>query len=299
MDKNYWDLTDRPHTERKLKILKEYLYPWAEIIFNQWREHGWKNFKTAYYIDCFAGRGRYHKNSILNSIDGSPLIALNCAKFFQKKFKDKVGLKCIFVDARESYITELQKFCQPYKRVVGFSIRHADINEEINSILKEIGSNAALFFVDPWGLKEISQETMTAIIQKKGPVDLILNYICGTKRVLGKIAGMAQAGKIDDQFIKLTDSVGFFHGDLVFNCFDKKDREILKAWEQEMFKDTRLEFKSVYKMLHSSRSEAVYYLFFASRKPVAKKIIDYILKKEDSETFSGQLSLIPRDNFDI
>ena len=45
MNKNYWDLTDRPHTERKLIILEKYLEAWATIIFKQWINYDYKNLK--------------------------------------------------------------------------------------------------------------------------------------------------------------------------------------------------------------------------------------------------------------
>ncbi|HUS59907.1 MAG TPA: three-Cys-motif partner protein TcmP [Nevskiaceae bacterium] len=302
MNKNYWDLTDRPHTERKLKILEEYLYPWAKIIFNQWRKYGHKNFKTAYYIDCFAGRGKYHKDAKPNSVNGSPLIALNCAEFFQKKFSGEVKLKCIFVETKKKYVVDLQKFCQQYRGIVDFSIRHADINDEINSIFKEVGNNATLFFVDPWGLKELKKTTVRDIIGKKGPNDLLLNYICGTPRVLGKVKNMVLKKETNEQLFKLIDSVSSRLGlKLMLECFDKPEREVLQNWAKEILKDTKLQHSSVYRMLRPSKNEAAYYLLFASRSVVAKKIVDDIFSKKDSETYDGQTKmpfLIKRD-FDL
>jgi len=299
---DYWDLTERPHTQRKLNILEDYIYPWAKIIFNQWRKYGHKNFKTAYFVDCFAGRGKYHKNGKLNSVNGSPLIGLNCAEFFQKKFNCEVELKCVFVETKRKYIEELEKFSQPYEGIVNFSIRHADVNKEISRILKEVNSNATLFFVDPWGLKELNKKTVTAIVNKKGPNDLLLNYICGTQRVLGRVKKMVMKGETNEQLFKLIDSVRSRLGlKIMLECFNKQERETLEYWANETLKDTSLQHKSVYRMLRPTKKEAAYYLLFASRSPKAKKIVDDIYSKKDSETYIGQTKmpfLIKRD-FDL
>lgn len=86
MAKNdFWDLSCRPYTQLKLKILKEYLDFWAKIFFSQASKHkDWKEYQDVYYIDCFAGRGKYHCNGQKDAIDGSPLIALKCASEFQQ-----------------------------------------------------------------------------------------------------------------------------------------------------------------------------------------------------------------------
>jgi len=298
--KEYWDITRRPHTKRKLVILEKYIKEWATIIFSQWRKKGYKNFKTAYYIDCFAGRGKYHQDGKENSVNGSPLIGLECARHFNKKFGGEIELKCILVEKRKEYIEDLRKFCHPYKKTVKYQIYHADINEAIEKILEIVQSKATLFFVDPWSLKELEQKTVKQIVSKNGPNDLLLNYICGTKRVLGRVKNMVTQDKVDQQFIKLVDSVRTFHGlDFILKCFDKKDRDILIGWAKEIIKDTKLKQTSVYKMLRPSKNEAAYYLFFASRSPIAKKVIDYIFKKEESITYTGQISLLPKDSFDF
>ena len=302
MNKNYWDLTDKPHTERKLAILKDYLYPWARIIFSQWIKNQWEPYRVAYFIDCFAGRGKYHKNKVKDSVLGSPLIALECAKFFRKKYENRVELKCIFVEEKPKYVEDLRRFCKPYNKVVNYEIIPGDVNQKIDKVLDKIGSNATLFFIDPWGLKELNKKTVVSIVKKKGANDLLLNYICGVKRVLGSIKKMAQDEKVDYQIIRLVDSVASLHGlDFILKCLNKNDRDILSKWARETFGDTKLKYWSVYRMLHSSRNEAVYYLLFASRSPKAKQIVDYIFSSKDAIKYNGQIKmpfLITKD-FDL
>lgn len=62
-----WDITNREQTQIKLNILEQYLRQWAIIIGER--------FIEGYYIDCFAGRGKYYKGGIKDCVLGSPLIA--------------------------------------------------------------------------------------------------------------------------------------------------------------------------------------------------------------------------------
>jgi len=290
--KTYWDLTERPHTERKLEILDDYIHPWAKIIFSQWLKKRHKNFKIAYYVDCFAGRGKYHKDGQQNTISGSPLIALNCAEHIKKKYGGEVELKCIFCEIKPKYLKELETFCKPYKGIVDYKIYPGDINIIINSILSKIGKNASLFFIDPCGVKDLKKKTVTQILNKRGPNDLLLNYICGAPRVLGKVESMLKRGEKSDQLFKLFNSVKSRYGlNLIFECFGQKDKEILVKWATEILKDTQLKYRSVYRMLRPHNNEVAYYLLFASRSPAAKKIVDYIFNKKDSEGYYGQARL--------
>jgi len=293
MNKKYWDLTNRPHTERKLQIIKEYIYPWAAIIFGQWKRYHYKNFRMAYYIDCYAGRGKYHKNNIHDSINGSPLIALECAKFFKEKYNGEVQLKCIFIENNKKYCSDLDNFCKPFRDIVEFKIIPDDFNTKIKNILKEIGTNAALFFIDPGGIKDLDKLSLKTIVNKIGPNDILLNYICGAPRVLGKVKNMILNKEINNHLYKLLDSVACRLGSLdsIIKCMDKKDRDIFKEWAKELLNDTNLKHSSTYRMARPTRNEAVYFLLFASRSPAAKKIINDIFNKKDSINYNGQIKL--------
>ena len=60
-----------------LEILENYLNAWCEIIFSYYHKNpDWASWKSPYFIDCFSGRGMYHKNGEYNSVKGSPIIAI-------------------------------------------------------------------------------------------------------------------------------------------------------------------------------------------------------------------------------
>lgn len=197
----------------------------------------------------------------------------------------------------------MQKFCQPYEGIVDFSIKHADVNDEITNIVDEIKSNASLFFIDPGGIKDLKKETIGTIVNKKGPNDLLLNYICGTNRLTGKIRKMLEQKAPKEKIYKHLDILNArFKPKLMLDCFFKTDKEVLSDWVDEILKDSELKkFVSSYPMIHQHRNEAVYYLLFACRVPVAKKIIDDIFSKLECETYNGQIKMdfIRKKKFDL
>src|SRR6266540_6658781 len=100
-----WDITKREHTQLKLDILEEYLKAWAQIIGNK--------FPDSYYVDCFAGRGKYHKNGVKNCVFGSPLVAQKIGLEIQAQ-KNKKGksykFKIIAIEANKNNFEDLNKF---------------------------------------------------------------------------------------------------------------------------------------------------------------------------------------------
>src|SRR4030067_3617230 len=100
-----WDITNRQQTQIKLDILKKYLRAWTIIIGT--------HFPTAYFVDCFAGRGKYHKDGQKDNISGSPLIGLEIS-LEVRKIKQKKGinfdLNIIAIEADKNNLISLTEF---------------------------------------------------------------------------------------------------------------------------------------------------------------------------------------------
>ena len=188
-NKNFWDLTNRPYTQLKLRILEEYLQAWAQIFFSAATKHkDWKAWQTIYYIDCFAGRGKYHKDGKDDVVNGSPLIALECAQKFNSNPSYKgVKMHCIFIENKSNVCRKLIKFCEPYKDKTSFEIyEDKDFNSVIGEILNKTNSHPSFFFIDPDGIRELKKESVESVVNRRGPTDILLNYIKGgVERIVG------------------------------------------------------------------------------------------------------------------
>ena len=307
MAKNdFWNLSCRPYTQLKLKILKEYLDFWARVFFSQASKHkNWREYQDIYYIDCFAGRGKYHCNGQKDVIDGSPLIALKCASEFQKnpKYKD-VKMHCVFVEKYKKISQDLEKFCEPYKEKVDFEIyKEKDFNSVIQNIIDKINYHPTFFFIDPDGIKELKKGSLEKIVNRKGATDILLNYIKGG---VERIAGLAKKKipeilnqKVSAKDIKTIKCLTDFYGLGIFNKLNATEKQRLKEWTNSLLQSSSLKEIAVFDMPYLHKSDNIYYLLFASRKPVAKKVILSIFKKAKEKTYQGQGKLWTSEDKDF
>lgn len=305
---NFWDLTHRPYTQLKLQILKEYLSAWAKIFFNQASAHkDWSNYQEVYYVDCFAGRGKYNLDGQKDVVNGSPLIALKCASELQKQPKYKgIKLKCILIEFDSRLANKLESFCEPFKGVVDYKIyKHEDFNQVINDVLKNIEGHPAFFFVDPDGIKELKKENIEQIVTRKGPTDVLLNYIKGG---VERIAGLTKKHlpeilnhSAPEKYIKTIKTLTDFYGLKIFSDLNKTEQQRLKEWTNSILQSSQLKEVAVFDMQYKHKSDNIYYLLFASRKQVAKKIMTDIFKKAKTHDYKGQgrLPIYDEKSFDL
>ncbi len=296
MPKNdFWDLTYRPYTQLKLKILEEYLKIWAKIFFSIANKKKWAMYQKIYYIDCFAGRGKYHKGGRRDIIDGSPLIALKCASEFQQKYKG-VKMDCLFVEKSQGVSRDLKKFCKPYEKEVNFKIyEKRDLNGVVDKIVKTVEFHPSFFFIDPDGIKELKKISIEKIVNHNGPTDILLNYIKGgVERSIG-IAKKNLNEVLDPKTIlknlKTIQTLTEFSGLDVLGKLDKSESERLKEWVGSVLKSGNLKEVAVFAMPYLHKSDNIYYLLFASKKKMAKNIILHIFKNAKKRTYTGQITL--------
>jgi three-Cys-motif partner protein len=144
------ETTELRHLKRvsriKHQILTRYLPSWAVILGS--------TFDLLYYVDCFAGPGRYESDGDL--VDGSPIIAVNAGKeFAAKNLGKKLGL--VLVDDDATQLRQLQDCLNstlPYPANFKVVTRLADSHALIPEIVKQIKRRRtapSFFLVDPYG----------------------------------------------------------------------------------------------------------------------------------------------------
>lgn len=144
------ETTELKHLKRvsriKHKILTRYLPSWAVILGSA--------FDLLYYVDCFAGPGRYESDG--EEVDGSPIIAVNaCKEFAIKNSAKKLGVILVEDDVAQSkQLGESLASTLPYPP--NFEVRplladsHAQIPKIIGGI-KRRKAAPSFFLVDPYG----------------------------------------------------------------------------------------------------------------------------------------------------
>src|SRR5271165_2488999 len=129
----------------KHHILTRYLPSWAIILGSA--------FDRLYYVDCFAGPGRYESDGQI--VDGSPVIAVKAGKEFASRNPGK-KLGMVLVEEDETQLKQLQdclSSTHPYPENFKVQVRAANSRELIPKIIERIrkrGNAPSFFLVDPY-----------------------------------------------------------------------------------------------------------------------------------------------------
>jgi three-Cys-motif partner protein len=262
-----------PWSEVKLDIVREYAQAYSQILSaqNKPRLHH-------VYIDAFAGAGVHKSRSTKEFIPGSPLNALNVSPPFSEYH---------FIDINQARVGALQQVAQQRANVF---VHEGDCNQVL---LKEVFPKVlyedfrrGLCLLDPYGLHLDWQVIYTAGQMKS--VEIFLNFPIMDMNMNAlkhdpETVPAEQAERMTrywgDESWK---SAAYSTTGNLFGYEEKTDNEAIT----EAFRDRLLSvagFKHVSRPLamRNSREAVVYYLFFASPKPVALEIIEDIFKKHE------------------
>ena len=283
MSKNdIWDITNRQQTQIKLDILRKYLRAWAIIIGSY--------FTTAYFVDCFAGRGKYHKDGQENIVSGSPLIGLEIS-LEVKKIKQKKGrsfdLNVVAIEADKNNLIPLKEFIRKTDAdgAVKVEFYESKFEEAIPNIIKKISNAPAFFFVDPYGVKGINKEALDLIVNRKGSTEIFLNYMkMGITRMSGQHKNIAHRDdSIRIKAIKTVSHIDSLFGDR--SWIGKDDEELLRHFVKHVF-SKNYKFVLNFNVPYPDRSGTIYNLLFATNYESAEKIMKDIMT---AKLFKGTL----------
>jgi three-Cys-motif partner protein len=135
----------------KHAMLSNYLTRWGSILRRP-RSH---EPQPLYYVDSFAGRGRYEGGE-----PGSPIIAMEIGQELRDHFDGEVYFVCHNVERdRENFESLAREVDASRPLYPGVSITNyfGSFEDNVDGILDVIPANAAaLYFLDPWGYQNIN-----------------------------------------------------------------------------------------------------------------------------------------------
>ena len=258
-------------SEVKLDIVREYAVAYSKILSVQ-------KSPTLYhiYIDAFAGAGLHISKSTGEFIPGSPLNAL----LIEPPFKEYH-----LIDLNRKKVDSLQRIAAQYPNA---TVHEGDCND---LLLKEVFPRAkysdyrrALCLIDPYGL-HLNWEVMFTAGQMKS-IEIFLNFpiMDMNMNVLKK-----DTEKVDpQQALRLTAFWGdeswrqaaYNTTDNLFGMQEKTDNDaVAEAFRQRLKKVAGFKYVPEPIPMRNNKGATVYYLFFASQKPVSADIIHDIFNK--------------------
>lgn len=262
-------------SEIKLDIIKEYVAAYSTILSAQKSPNLYH-----VYIDAFAGAGVHKSKSSGEFVPGSPTNALLVKPPFQEYH---------FIDLNKQKAAALEKLAQERKDV---HVYHGDCNQILlDNVLPQAKYEAyrrALCILDPYGLH--LDWKVIAEAGRMRSVEIFLNFPVAdiNRNVLWrdrKGVAAEQAQRMDafwgDSSWKTVAYAPSPQGQLFGPPTEEKasNEAIAEAFRKRL-KDVA-GFSNVPKpiAMRNSQNAVVYYLYFASQKPVAAGIVGDIFKK--------------------
>jgi len=263
---NYW-------SELKLEIVEKYGSAYTKAF---------KRFPKLkkYYIDGFSGAGAHVSKTTKAQVEGSPARALKISPPFD-------GFH--FIDMNPRKTSYLQTLCEGRS---GVQIHTGDSSAFlIKTLLPTIqykNFNRALCLLDPYGL-HLDWEVMRLAGQSQA-VDMFLNFpvMDINRNAIWSAPDRAPQDGIDRMnrfwgddswkqvaYVPSRQANLFSSPDLIKQPNDA----VVTAFRERLKATAGFEFLPEPLPMKNSKNAVVYYLFFASAKPVAKKIIEDIFKK--------------------
>jgi three-Cys-motif partner protein len=255
-------------SEIKLDIIREYAQAYATILAKQ------KNMTFA-YVDGFAGAG-VHLDTAGDWVLGSPLNALNVRPPFHDYY---------LIDLDDRRVSMLKKLTAEYSNVHLFG---GDCNkvlmEEVFPQVKYENYRRALCLLDPYGL-HLNWEVVARAGAMRS-IELFVNFPLmdmnmnvlwhNPSRVDPKQAARMTAYWGDDSWRRVA-----YTGE--WNLFGFPEKEgnqvIARAYQERLKNVAGFAYVPDPLPMRNSKGAEVYYLFFASQKPVAQKIVREIFVK--------------------
>ncbi|HKS83688.1 MAG TPA: three-Cys-motif partner protein TcmP [Candidatus Acidoferrales bacterium] len=265
-------------TEIKLQIIRKYAAAYTTIL----KEQRW--CKGYAYIDAFAGPGEFTSKETPNRIvKGSPVNALE----IQNKFSEYH-----FIDIDPGKIDHLKQLTAQKHRATNIHFHIGDANEILQKAIiphfQWDSCKRALCILDPYGAD--AEWATTEAIGRAKTMDALINFpLMGINRnaALKRLEASnpsegARLTKIwgDESWKKLAyvEQQGLFETSELIKKGDAN--ETLKRGFAVRLKDTaRFEYVPNPILMRNSKNGPLYYLFFASHKPVAQNIIRDIFKQ--------------------
>lgn len=248
----------------KLKFIEDYLPHYIRATKKAWHR---------YYIDCFAGKGRWiHKHS-KELVDGSPAISM--------KYKDDFT-KLFYIEMDENRCSALKALTSEFNSL-NAEIIQGDCNIEIESVLMRIHPRAPTFvFIDP-SADQVKFSTMEKLAKWKTELFILYPYQMTLRRYLPR-----DVSKLKPWGIERMDA--FFGSRGWLDIYQNTRRELLLSELLKYYTDNLrklgYEYTHISDVFRMKSGPELYMMIWVGKHPVGEKIMKTVYEKQ-----SDQLSL--------
>jgi three-Cys-motif partner protein len=285
-----WDAP--PHTEAKIRILKDYLDAWFPIFGQKFIG------KELLVIDGFAGPGAY-----ANGVEGSPIVGLRSATKALNHGGWKAGsIHYALIEERIEYFESMRRRTEGFglERRLKLHYYHSDFTSGIDAIRKDLPdffkNRLPLFaFVDPFGPTGAHFMTIRTLLGSPASEVLINFDHDGISRILrayaaGGVAQEANSRNLDN----------IFGSDIWKTLLHLTGKRLalaaLNLYKNELRKIPNVDYLFSFDM-RDVRDQSSYHLLFASQHPLGLiKMKDAMRKMDQSGEYRFSDARVDQEN---
>jgi three-Cys-motif partner protein len=194
---------DHLQTQHKLDVYRRYLGAYTTIIARARRVPF--NNREVWIVDTHGGAGLHRSREDPDGFRyGSPLIACNAARLVQKKFPNfHVHVRA--VEKQTPWVVRLQTRIEEFNRaspgseVVDALVTNGNFADHVIDFIEQAQqANAlSLWFIDPFGFKDIPYEALEPLTTPRFGPELIVNLdLSGIWRKAGKPDDIVDIGEV-------------------------------------------------------------------------------------------------------
>jgi len=242
-------------TVSKHNIFENYLEPWARIISNQ------RWVTEAYYVDAFAGAGKY----IMTGEAGSPVIASNILLKYQKP---TCRFHCFCIEKDPKRHEMLERVLKQFEGKLDIEKYKGEFLDFLDEILGKIGRSPAFFFVDPEGFSGMDFDKIEAILGLPYK-EILINF------QYNAIQRWLKAPKVENTISKLFGTSDYKKAKSEIDLIELYKRQIR---EKNFFV---WDFRNKFPM----KNRTLYYLVYATKNLTGFKIMKDVMFSEQSRRY--------------
>jgi three-Cys-motif partner protein len=259
-------------SEVKLDIVKEYAAAYSRIL-NARQSPSFEHV----YIDGFAGTGTHFSKTTRDFVPGSPLNALLVVPPFRRYY---------FIDILEAKTKALEELAGQRQDVTVFQGDcNAILLQQVFPQVRYERYQRGLCLLDPYGLHLDWQVVQAAGMAKS--LEIFLNFPVAdiNRNVLWRNPERVDANQARRMTRFWGDeswrSIAYHSQPGLFGDMEEKESNdvVAEAFRKRLKGEAGFAYVPQPMPMRNSKGGVVYYLFFASQKPVAEKIVADIFRK--------------------